>query len=299
LSKQLQAHLGLILAMIIWGSSFVALKVSIQEIPGMQVIFYRLLIALIFFAILWPLVRPSFQYQAGDWKYLLALSLFEPCLYFIFETLALEYTSAAQAGMITSMLPIMIAVSALIFLGERSNTKQWFGLGLAVFGVMLMSVFSEDNAHATNAPLGNFLEFLAMCTAAGYTLITKKLVARYSAFVITAIQCLIGTLFFLPLALSSPDVGELSLESILCVFYLGIIVSIGAYGLYNYSLGFVNATVAGAYINLIPISALLIAWLYLDEALNFVQYSAIALIFVGVYLSRELPSSNRALASTD
>lgn len=265
----------------------------------MQVIFYRLLIALIFFAILWPLVRPSFQYQKGDWKYLLALSLFEPCLYFIFETLALEYTSAAQAGMITSMLPIMIAVSALIFLGERSNAKQWFGLGLAVFGVMLMSVFSEENAHATNAPLGNFLEFLAMCTAAGYTLITKKLVARYSAFVITAIQCLIGTLFFLPLALNSPNVGELSLESILCVFYLGIIVSIGAYGLYNYSLGFVNATVAGAYINLIPISALLIAWLYLDEALNFIQYSAIALIFVGVYLSRELPSTSQTLASSD
>lgn len=273
--------------MIIWGSSFVALKIAINDVPPMIVIFLRMVVSLIAFILLWRLIRPTLNYQAGDWKLLGALALFEPCFYFIFEALALQYTSAGQAGMVTAILPILIAISALIFLGERNTPKQWFGFVIAIAGVLSMSFASAESEQAPNAPLGNFLEFLAMCTAAGYTLLTKHLIQRYSAFVITASQSLIGCVFFLPLALASDWPEQISYDATISIVYLGLIVTIGAYGLYNYSLGHVKASVAGAYINLIPIASLAISIAFLGERLSTIQVVAIGVIFVGVYLSRD------------
>lgn len=273
--------------MIIWGSSFVALKIAINDVPPMIVIFLRMVVSLIAFILLWRLIRPTLNYQAGDWKLLGALALFEPCFYFIFEALALQYTSAGQAGMVTAILPILIAISALIFLGERNTPKQWFGFVIAIAGVLSMSFASAESEQAPNAPLGNFLEFLAMCTAAGYTLLTKHLIQRYSAFVITASQSLIGCVFFLPLALASDWPEQISYDATISIVYLGLIVTIGAYGLYNYSLAHVKASVAGAYINLIPIASLAISIVLLDERLSTIQVVAIGVIFVGVYLSRD------------
>lgn len=273
--------------MIIWGSSFVALKIAINDVPPMIVIFLRMVVSLIAFIVLWRLIRPTINYQAGDWKLLGALALFEPCFYFIFEALALQYTSAGQAGMVTAILPILIAISALIFLGERNTPKQWFGFVIAIAGVLSMSFASAESEQAPNALLGNFLEFLAMCTAAGYTLLTKHLIQRYSAFVITASQSLIGCVFFLPLALASDWPEQISQDATTSIVYLGLIVTIGAYGLYNYSLAHVKASVAGAYINLIPIASLAISIVLLGERLSTIQVVAIGVIFVGVYLSRD------------
>jgi len=297
-NKTVVAHIGLIVAMVIWGSSFVALKVAIGEVAPMLVIFLRMLVSLVAFSILWCVIRPSFNYQPGDWKLLGALALFEPCLYFIFEALALQYTSAGQAGMVTSILPILIAVTALIFLKERNAPRQWLGFFMAVAGVIAMSVWSEDTGQAPNALLGNFLEFLAMCTAAGYTLLTKRLIERYSAFVITATQSVIGTLFFLPLAVTSPWPETLSISAFGSIIYLGLIVSIGAYGLYNFGLGYVKASTAGAYINLIPIASLTMSIIVLGEQLTTVQTLAIGVIFLGVYLSRE-PKQSHAETSRE
>lgn len=291
---KLAAHIGLVIAMIIWGSSFVALKVAIADMPAMWVIFLRMAVSLGLFALLWLIVKPSLNYQRGDWKLLAGMALFEPCLYFIFEALALQYTSAGQAGMITSMLPILIAITALLFLGERNSRKQWLGFITAVVGVLLMSLSGEDSEQAPNALLGNFLEFLAMCTAAGYTLLIKKLSERYSAFVLTATQSLIGSIFFLPLALASEWPESVSDQTLWSILYLGVIVSIGAYGLYNFGLGHVKASVAGAYINLIPIASLAISIWLLGEVLSSIQLLAIGIIFIGVFLSKEQSSKEQS-----
>lgn len=285
-NRLVYAHLALIVAMIIWGSSFTYLKIAIEVMHPMQVIFLRLLmgsIALLPF-IFW-LIK-GVKYQAGDWKWLVAMALFEPCLYFVFEGMAMQYTSATQAGLVTSVLPLMIAAGAWFFLREKIALQQWLGFSLAVGGVVWVSVHSNVTANASNPPLGNFLEFLAIISATGYTLLAKHLSHRYNPFFLTAMQTLLGTLFFLPLAALQPIPTSFNPNAMGAIIYMGVVVSLGGYGLYNLALSKLSATVASTYINLIPIFSLIFAMLILNEVLNLQQWLACGVIFIGIAISQ-------------
>ncbi|CAD5109236.1 DMT family transporter [Zestomonas carbonaria] len=276
----------LVLAMALWGSSFIALKLAFQELPPMWVIFGRMALGSLIFLLAWCW-RGRIDYRAGDWKYLLGLAVCEPCLYFIFEALALQYTSASQAGMITALLPLLVAVGAFLFLHERVARTTLAGFLVAVVGATWLSLAGESDAHASAPLLGNFYEFLAMLCATGYTLLLKHLASRYSPFFLTAMQAFIGTLFFLPVAVvSAPLPVEPSPLAIGSVVYLGIVVTVGAYGLYNFGVSRLPASQASGFINLIPVFTLVFAATMLGESLNGVQMLAAGLVFAGVALSQ-------------
>ena len=276
----------LVLAMALWGSSFIALKLAFAELPPMWVVFGRMAIGSLVFLLAWRW-RGAIEYRPGDWRYLLALAACEPCLYFIFEALALQHTSASQAGMITALLPMLVAVGAFCFLRERVATTTWVGFFLALIGALWLSLSGDADQHAPAPLLGNFYEFLAVLCATAYSLLLKRLCERYSPFVLTAMQAFIGTLFFLPLALASaPLPTQFSGQGIAAVLYLGVLVTVGAYGLYNFGVSRLPVSQASGFTNLLPVFTLLFAALLLGESLSPLQYAAAALVFAGVALSQ-------------
>jgi drug/metabolite transporter (DMT)-like permease len=276
----------LVLAMALWGSSFIALKFAFAELPPMWVIFGRMALGSLVFLLAWRW-RGRFDYRSGDWRYLLALAACEPCLYFIFEALALQHTSATQAGMITALLPLLVALGAWVFLRERVASSTWAGFLLAVVGALWLSLASEADAHAPAPLLGNFYEFLAMLCATSYTLLLKFLSERYSSFILTAMQAFIGSLFFLPLALVSETLpSQFGVLGVGSVIYLGVVVTVGAYGLYNFGVSRLPASQASGFTNLLPVFTLIFAALLLGESLSAMQYLAAGLVFVGVALSQ-------------
>lgn len=280
------AVICLVIAMALWGSSFIALKVAFAELPAMWVIFGRMALGSLVFLLAWRW-RGRMQYRRGDWKYLLGLAACEPCLYFLFEALALQSTSASQAGMVSALLPLLVTVGAFIFLRERISRTTLAGFLIAVVGAVWLSLAGSADEHAANPLLGNFFELLAMLCAMGYTLMLKHLSARYSAFLLTAMVAFVGTLFFLPLALlGEPWPREVSPLGWAAVAYLGVLVTVGAYGLYNFGVSRLPASQASGFTNLIPVFTLLFATLLLGERLNGPQMVAAALVFGGVVLSQ-------------
>lgn len=276
----------LVVAMVLWGSSFVALKVAFAELTPMWVICGRMTLGSVVFLCAWRW-RGKLDYRAGDWKYLLGLAVCEPCLYFIFEAIALQNTSASQAGMITSLMPLLVAIGAFIFLHERISRTCLAGFLLAVAGVVWLSLAGTPDEHAPAPLLGNFFEFLAMVCAMGYTLLLKYLSERYSAFLLTAMQAFVGAPFFFVLALCyEPIPTSLSPLGVGAVVYLGVIVTVGAYGLFNFAVGRLPASQASAFVNLIPLFSLLIAVLVLGERLTGPQMLAAVVVFSGVALSQ-------------
>ena len=106
-------------------------------------------------------------------------------------------------------------------------------------------------------------------------------------YLLLAIMLFIGAVFFLPLAaLSAPFPSTISMAGMGAVIYLGLLVTVGAYGLYNYAVSQIPANQAAAFINLIPIFTLLLAVLLLGESLNTQQILGATLVFVGVGLSQ-------------
>ncbi len=280
--------IGLLLAMVLWASSFVALKIAFRAYHPMVVIFGRMMISSICFLILFFWFRHLVKYQKGDLKYILFMAFCEPCLYFLFEAKAVENTTASQAGMITAMLPILVALVAAWLLKERVGMNTWLGSMMAVAGVCWLTLAGVPTSDAPNPVKGNFYEFLAMVCATGYTITLKHLTSRYHPFFLTAIQAFAGSLFFFPfLLLPSTQLPQhFEPAAGLAILYLGAVITLGAYGLYNFGLKHIPASKASAYVNLIPVFSVFMGWMILGETFSRQQCLAAALVMAGVFVSQ-------------
>lgn len=284
----------LLLAMLLWASSFVAMKLALQGYHPMQVVFGRMFIASLCFIIFIPTFR-QLNWRGGDIKYLLLMAFCEPCLYFLFEAKALELTSASQAGMISAILPLLVAIMAWSLLKEQIRRQTLIGFGVAIVGVVWLSLAGDSSDNAPNPLLGNFLELLAMFCAAGYTIAVKHLSSNYPPLFLTAFQAFIGSLFFFPFLFLSGAGLPYTWDMVpaLSVIYLGVAISSLAYGCYNYGVSCIPANRAAAYVNLIPVFAVIMGMLILGDKLNISQLLACLLVFSGVWLSsRKIQAPN-------
>jgi drug/metabolite transporter (DMT)-like permease len=283
--KHYMAVWGLLLAMVLWGSSFVALKIAFRAYDPMVVIFGRMAVASMGFLLLGRWIVSSVKFRWSDLKYMLFMAFCEPCLYYLFEAQAIEHTSASQAGMITAVFPILVALAAGWLLRESVGFNTWLGCLMAAVGVCWLTLESVPSEAAPNPVLGNLLEFVAMVCATGYTITLKRLTRRYSPFFLTAMQAFAGSVFYLPLVFLPSTQLPLHFEpaSGVAIIYLGAVISLGAYGLYNFGLKHLPAHQATAYVNLIPVFSVFWGWMVLDESLTGAQYLAALLVMAGVY----------------
>ena len=285
-------------AMVLWASSFIALKLAFMAYDPMIVIFGRMATASICFIPFAGVLKKN-RLMGKDIPTLIFMLVCEPCLYFLFEAAALKNTTASQAGMITAILPLMVAISAGVYLKESISIKTVLGFLIAIGGVCLLSLAARSNDSAPNPELGNFYEFLAMVCATGYTISLKRLSASYSPLFLTALQAFAGSIFFLPFVFLPGTTLPVSFEALpaFSIVYLGIFVTMGAYGLYNYAVSKVPASKASAFVNLIPVLTVLLSWIILGERFTAMQYVASTVVIVGVVMSQEINKKEACTAA--
>lgn len=275
----------LTLAMLLWSSSFIALKHVLGVWGFGQVLFMRMSVAALCWLCCYRYLG-NFRYQPGDWRWLALMGALEPCLYFLLEVNALRYTSAGQAGMVCALLPLMVALVAYLLLGERVTHRQLAGFMVAIGGVMLLSLGGGQEQSAPNPLLGNLLEMGAMLCAASYSVVLKKLSPRYGVMPLTALQAFVGMTFFAPLAFLSPWPAQWQLFDLGVIIFLGAGVTLGAYLLYNWAVTQVRVTLAAAYVNLLPVFTLIFAYLLLGERLTLVQLLASLTVLLGIAIGQ-------------
>lgn len=284
---RLLPSLALILAMFLWGSSFIAMKLAFQDYHPMVVIFGRMTVASLAFLCFLPRFK-KIHILRQDRHLFVIMALSEPCLYFFFEALALQNTSATQASMITIMLPLLITIASVRFLGERASGQTLTGLFLAMGGAVLLSLGGTATEQAPAPLLGNFYELIAMFCATVYTITVKRLTARYPALFLTAIQAWIGCFFFAPF-LALPQVplpSSFLLLPLSAILYLGLAVTLAAYFLYTFALARMEASKSSIFITLIPLFTLLLSRLLFQESFTLLQYIGGFTLFSGVIVSQ-------------
>lgn len=291
-SRGLLPLLGLAGAVVLWGTSFASTKIALTAFDPMVVVWMRMAMGSVIVAFIWPFI-PKPEYRRGDWRWLAALSLFQPCLYFLFEGYALNYTTAMQAGALSAIVPLLVAVGARVFLAERLSRTTLIAVALSMVGVALLSLGSEAGPHATNPVLGNVLQLLAFVCAAGYMLLVKHLSSRYNPLLLACIQILAGTIFFAPAALTADWASILHAPPgpWAAAVYLGVLVTLGANALYNFGISRLPAARAALAINMIPLVSVLSGWLALGESLTPVQ--AVAGVVIGYAMLLGVRSSRR------
>jgi len=274
-------------AVLLWGTSFVATKAALEGFGPLVVVGIRMLLASAMMSVLWPRL-PAPRRSPGDLRRLAVLVVMWPCVYFVLEGNALKLTTSSQAGTVSALVPLLVAVGARVFLAEHLAPQAVVGLAVSMAGVVALSVGGPSDAAAPNPALGNLLEVLAMACYAVSTLTLKSLVGRYDSWVLTGLQCLAGAIVFLPALLLTPlSVWQSAPPSAWAgALYLGLLVTLVPSGLYNMAVSRMPAGRAALAINMVPVVALVSGWAVLGDSLSGLQGVACVAILGGVVLGQ-------------
>lgn len=246
--RQWSAHLGVILVVVVWGSTFVSSKVLLNEgLMPADIFFYRFLMAYACLFLLYP--KLLFSQSWRDELVFLGLGLMGGSLYFLTENMALVYSTSSNVSILITSCPMLTAlIVGFFYRSERVNRKQFLGSVIAFVGMVMIVLNGQLILHLN--PLGDMLALCAAFTWAFYSLLMKLVMTRYSTEFITRKVFFYGLLTILPYFwLVSPlnyDTAILSQPKILYnLLFLGFVASTGCYLLWNWvmrQLGAVKAT---------------------------------------------------------
>ena len=292
-------------AVLLWGMSFVATKTALNGgFSPMTVVWLRMVVAVAVLSPFWSHL-PKPDYRRGDIGWLVLVCLLQPGVYYLCENYAIGLTTSSQAGVISAIVPLLVAAGAWLFLREHISGRTIGGIGLSVAGVVALSLGASAATSAPNPIVGNTLEVIAMISAAGSMIAIKHLVRRYDPWVLTGIQSAAGAVFFLPGALASNPATWLSVRSDawIAIAYLGGFVSLAAFGLYAMALKRLPASQASIAINAVPLVALASGWVALHESLSLLQGVGCLAIAAGVALGQsgaaEQPGAEEGIAEAE
>ena len=273
---------------LVWGSTFIITKAVLEDIAPITLAGLRFLLATI---VLVPLAigrgglaklpRPL---PVGR---LALMGLTGFAIYYAGFNYALLFTSASQGALIQALGPAAIALSAVVFLGEKPSRRRVGGIALSICGVALVIAAARGTSTAPNPLLGGILMVSAMLSWAVYTVLAKGL-ARADQLVVTACVSSFGTVMLLPLAaveLATQPWPALSASGWLSVGYLSIVASAGGFYIYNRALRELDASAVGVYINLIPVVGVLTAVIFLGETLQPLQTLGGVITLLGIWLA--------------
>ena len=287
-SNRILPSAALLTAALLWGGSFSAMRLAVQAINPWSVMWLRMVTALMVILPLAGRLKPR-TYRKGDWRLLAPMVFFQPCLYFLLESYALKFTTSSQAGVISASVPLMVAMGAWLMLAEPIGRRTITGLFFSVSGVVVLSLSGDAADTAANPLLGNAMELCAMACAAVNIVLVKRLCERYNPWTLTALQVVAGTLFFSPglVLLVRQPVVVWTWPLIFSIIFLGALVTLGAFGLYNWAMSHIPASRASVFINLVPVIAVAIGWVVMGEALSGLQCVAAAAVVIGVAVSQK------------
>jgi drug/metabolite transporter (DMT)-like permease len=290
----IKVYLSVITAMVLWSLTFVWFKIANEVYPPFSIVFIRLVISSIILFTVALFTGILQKIRRKDFKFFLLLTLFNPFLYFIAESIGLTKIDASLAAVIVSTIPLFVPIGARFFYGEKLTVLNVAGMLVSFIGVLMVII---NNGFSLNAsPVGIMLMLMAVFCAVGYTLTVKKLTYNYSAFSITAYQGILGAFLFLPLFLIFDHkkilIAEHSTRAIMALVYLAVFGSIIAFIFFNYSVKILGAAKTDFFTNIIPVLTAVVAWLILGESLNLQKIAGIAIVLAGLLMS-QLPYLSR------
>lgn len=286
--QRLLAFFFLTISALLWGGSFVAARIALQEISPIALATLRFALASLFFLLLLAFL-PHYRVDADRIPRLSLLGLLAITFYFLFQYNGVSRTAASLSSIVVSLSPLAVVALSALFLRERLNRQQITGIVIATLGEALVVVRGSVEVSNDNEYWLGILFLLLNVLAWGlYNIVGKRTLNDQHPLSVTAYITILGTLGLLPLAIVDGgmlNLGRLSLRTWLAIAYLVVMCTIVAYLAYNYALQVVPASQAGIFLYLNPVAAVTLAWPILGETLTFATAGGGIMVIAGVYLS--------------
>lgn len=286
--KKYLVHLSGVVAMIFWGLSFIWSTQVFNYLNPTTTIFFRLIISTFFLGSLLLLFGMFEKIEKKDLKLFALAALFEPFLYFIFESYGLLNASPVVSSAVIATIPLFTPIAAFFFLNERLTSWNIVGFIISFFGVIFM-LFNK-NLELTVSLKGVIFLFSAVIVAVAYSISLRKLTLLYKPLTITFVQNVIGMIYFIPMFFVMERVTPSDIMSIgnyiVPLLSLGVFASSVAYTLWAYAFSKLGAAKANIYSNLIPVFTAIFSCIIIGENISIQKILGILLVIGGLILSQ-------------
>lgn len=296
LSKgQVSANLAMVAVIIFWGISYVSIRVAVNEIPPITMGLIRFAIASLILWIILRRVEPQSRLEKSDLPKMVLGGIFGITIYFIFENIGVKLSSATNASLIVSVVPIITIILDALFFQSKISFMKMLGVIIAIVGSYLAVTGNGKVELNSTHFLGNILMICAMLSWALFTLVNKSLQGKYSGLFLTTCQTIFGTLGFIPFSLYEYKEWKFfSLTALGNILFLAVFCSVGGYLLYTYALKRLDVTLTTIYLNLIPVVGVLSGYLILKERVLPIQLTGgLITLFAIVIVNFELITLRR------
>ncbi len=263
-------YLKLLLTMALWGGTFIAGRLVAQEMGAFAAAFCRFAVAFLALVALTYAVEGTLPRPPKHlWWSIVGLGLTGIFAYNVFFFSGLKTVEAGRAALIIALNPVAIALGAAVFFKDPLTPRKGLGIGLSLLGAGV--VISGGNPLALvrgEVGRGELLILGCVVSWMSYTLLGKRVMQELSPFAATTYACGVGALMLLGPALGDgllaviPTASPIAWASIL---YLGVLGSAVGFSWYYDGLHQLGPARAGVFINLVPVFAILLAAVMLNE----------------------------------
>lgn len=290
--KTILIYVKLMLTAIFWGGTFIAGRVVAKEVGPFSAAFFRFAIASSFLTlIVWRIDGKLILPKKKQMVPVILLGLTGVFTYNVFFFKGLKLINAGRASIIIANNPIFIAILSAYFFKEKLNLIKVIGIIISVTGAII--VISKGNLNEIvqgNIGRGEIFIFCSVLSWVVYSLIGKVVMADLSPISSVFYSCVIGTFFlFFPACFEGilNNFHHYPITAWLGIFYLGIFGTVVGFVWYYEGIKMIGPTKASLFINFVPVSAVILAFMILDEPITLSLFIGTILVCAGVYLTNK------------
>ncbi|MFQ5452779.1 MAG: DMT family transporter [Candidatus Zixiibacteriota bacterium] len=282
------SSLYLLLPVLFWGISYIAIKVVLTELEPVEMISARFLLATPTLFLIIKLKGLNLWHVEKKTKlFIAAMMIF---LHFWVMATGMKETSASNTAWILTTAPIFIAILGWIYLKETFNFYQWIGLLIACSGVLFLTANGSWSNLSWINSRGDIIILGSCITWAFYTVGTRDITEKVNPLVATFWMTGIAGLIFSPFTLITSGYEkflQLQSNTLISLVFLGIFCLALAFWLWSEGLARQSAAEVGVYLYVEPLVTMIGAWILIGEMITFWLIIGAVLISLGVYVSEK------------
>ncbi|MCX8012786.1 MAG: DMT family transporter, partial [Rectinema sp.] len=277
----------------IFGFSFLVTKATLEVLSPMELLAGRFLLAALLMSILAVAGVIRLNFRGKPIGQLMLMCLFQPVAYFVFETYGVANAATSVAGILLGALPAGVAIMGALVLKEKMTPLQSSGLAMSIAGVVLVVLLGQGQRGETR-PIGIVLLACSMLSAVVFNIASRRASRQFSPAERTFAMMWSGALVFGMPVLFRTLCGQGNLRLLFDsrqawfaevwagILYLGVLSSVLAFFLINYSLTHLKASQSAVFTNLITLITVLAGILIRHEHFSVWQAIGGILIMAGV-----------------
>jgi drug/metabolite transporter (DMT)-like permease len=272
LTDKTKGYFALLITSIVWGTTWIASKIGVSEVPALQMAYMRQFIAGIVFVCFFLFYKkiPLPSFRQFRWLFIMSIILFVSANGL--STWGIQYIPAGLGALIGALYPLcVVIIEKVFFKSKRMTLLTFIGLFLGILGIALVFYENAFDANDSSFFFGVFLSVVAMLSWSIGTIFIARNKVEINPYYGVGWQMLIGSvLLFIISETSLPVVAfkNMSLQFWLALAYLVILGSIIAFIAFIYSLKKLPPAISSLYAYINPLVAMLCGYFFLNEKLS-------------------------------